>query len=211
MDVSLNKLPWYAQVGLFVALAVAGVAAFYYLYAIPADWPSRCSSKRSSRRSASTSARAWRSPAAAAVPGAGGGPRDAPRRAASHPARREGLRRSAPQPADAGGAVEPDHQALQARAGGDQGAARRVADQHRARRHVPQPRALLRPHQPLLAHHQHREHARSRPRTSPTRTPASRSACVATTFVLVEPAKTGAAAAKAPAARGAAPAPGGKS
>ena len=33
MDLSLNKLPWYAQVGLFVALSVAGVAAFYYLYA----------------------------------------------------------------------------------------------------------------------------------------------------------------------------------
>ena len=37
MDLSLNKLPWYAQVGLFVALAVAGVAAFYYLYAVPAE------------------------------------------------------------------------------------------------------------------------------------------------------------------------------
>jgi len=37
MDLSLNKLPWYAQVGLFVALAVAGVGAFYYLYAVPAD------------------------------------------------------------------------------------------------------------------------------------------------------------------------------
>jgi len=36
MDLSLNKLPWYAQVGLFVALAAAGVAAFYYLYAVPA-------------------------------------------------------------------------------------------------------------------------------------------------------------------------------
>jgi len=37
MDLSLNKLPWYAQVGLFVALAVAGVGAFYYLYAVPAE------------------------------------------------------------------------------------------------------------------------------------------------------------------------------
>ncbi len=37
MDLSLNKLPWYAQVGLFVALAAAGVAAFYYLYAVPAE------------------------------------------------------------------------------------------------------------------------------------------------------------------------------
>jgi len=37
MDLSLNKLPWYTQVGLFVALAAAGVAAFYYLYAAPAE------------------------------------------------------------------------------------------------------------------------------------------------------------------------------
>jgi len=35
MDLSLNKLPWYSQVGLFVAIAVAGVAAFYYFYAMP--------------------------------------------------------------------------------------------------------------------------------------------------------------------------------
>lgn len=37
MDLSLNKLPWYTQVGLFVALAVAGVVAFQYLYAAPAE------------------------------------------------------------------------------------------------------------------------------------------------------------------------------
>jgi type IV pilus assembly protein PilO len=37
MDLSLNKLPWYAQLGLFVALAAAGVAAFYYLHAVPAE------------------------------------------------------------------------------------------------------------------------------------------------------------------------------
>ncbi len=35
MDLSLNKLPWYGQVGLFVALALAGVAVFYYMYAVP--------------------------------------------------------------------------------------------------------------------------------------------------------------------------------
>ena len=33
MDLNLNKLPWYGQVGLFVALALGGVAAFYYMYA----------------------------------------------------------------------------------------------------------------------------------------------------------------------------------
>jgi type IV pilus assembly protein PilO len=32
MDISLAKLPWYAQVGVFVVLALAGVYAFYYYY-----------------------------------------------------------------------------------------------------------------------------------------------------------------------------------
>ena len=35
MDLNLNKLPWYGQVGLFVALALGGVALFYYMYAVP--------------------------------------------------------------------------------------------------------------------------------------------------------------------------------
>ena len=37
MDLSLNKLPWHAQVGMFVALAIGSVAAFYYLYAVPSQ------------------------------------------------------------------------------------------------------------------------------------------------------------------------------
>jgi type IV pilus assembly protein PilO len=32
MALTLNKLPWYAQLGLFVAISVAGVGAFYYYY-----------------------------------------------------------------------------------------------------------------------------------------------------------------------------------
>ncbi len=32
---SLTKLPWYGQVGAFVALSAAGLAAFFYLYAQP--------------------------------------------------------------------------------------------------------------------------------------------------------------------------------
>ena len=35
MDLSLKKLPWYYQAGIFVAIALLGVAAFYYLYATP--------------------------------------------------------------------------------------------------------------------------------------------------------------------------------
>lgn len=36
MDLNLNKLPWYAQVGMFVAIAVAGVVVFQQFYVVPA-------------------------------------------------------------------------------------------------------------------------------------------------------------------------------
>jgi len=36
MAFTLNKLPWYAQLGLFVAMSVAGSGAFYYYYEMPA-------------------------------------------------------------------------------------------------------------------------------------------------------------------------------
>ena len=35
MDISLAKLPWYAQIGAFVALALGGAGAFYYYYEMP--------------------------------------------------------------------------------------------------------------------------------------------------------------------------------
>jgi type IV pilus assembly protein PilO len=35
MELSLTKLPWYAQVGAFVALAVGACGAFYYYYEMP--------------------------------------------------------------------------------------------------------------------------------------------------------------------------------
>ena len=35
MDLKLNKLPWYAQVGMFAALAIAGVVVFYQFYVVP--------------------------------------------------------------------------------------------------------------------------------------------------------------------------------
>jgi type IV pilus assembly protein PilO len=37
MDLNLNKLPWYAQVGMFVVIGIAMVGAFYQLYAVPAQ------------------------------------------------------------------------------------------------------------------------------------------------------------------------------
>jgi type IV pilus assembly protein PilO len=36
MALSLNKLPWYAQIGVFAAMAVFGAGAFYYYYEMPA-------------------------------------------------------------------------------------------------------------------------------------------------------------------------------
>jgi type IV pilus assembly protein PilO len=35
MELSLSKLPWYAQVGAFLALAIGGVGAFVYYYELP--------------------------------------------------------------------------------------------------------------------------------------------------------------------------------
>ena len=37
MNLSLNKVPWYGQVGLFVALALGGVAVFFYFYVMPVN------------------------------------------------------------------------------------------------------------------------------------------------------------------------------
>ena len=45
MELTLTKLPWYAQVGAFVALAVAGCGMFFYYYEMPvrAEMDSRAS------------------------------------------------------------------------------------------------------------------------------------------------------------------------
>ena len=36
MEISLTKLPWYAQIGAFVVLAVAGLGVFFYYFEMPA-------------------------------------------------------------------------------------------------------------------------------------------------------------------------------
>jgi hypothetical protein len=35
MKISLAKVPWYAQVGVFVLLATSGIGAYYYYYESP--------------------------------------------------------------------------------------------------------------------------------------------------------------------------------
>jgi type IV pilus assembly protein PilO len=37
MNLTLSRLPWYGQIGAFVALALVGVGAFWYAYAQPAE------------------------------------------------------------------------------------------------------------------------------------------------------------------------------
>jgi type IV pilus assembly protein PilO len=37
MDLKLNKLPWYGQVGLFVVLGIGLIGGFYWFYAVPAQ------------------------------------------------------------------------------------------------------------------------------------------------------------------------------
>ncbi len=37
MDLNLNKIPWYGQVGMFVVIALAMVGAFYYFYVVPTE------------------------------------------------------------------------------------------------------------------------------------------------------------------------------
>lgn len=37
MDLKLDKLPWYGQVGLFVVLGLALIGGFYWFYAVPAQ------------------------------------------------------------------------------------------------------------------------------------------------------------------------------
>ena len=51
MELSLTKLPWYAQVGAFVALSVGGCGIFFYYYEMPvrADMSSRESQLRALR------------------------------------------------------------------------------------------------------------------------------------------------------------------
>ena len=79
MELSLTKLPWYAQIGAFVVLAVGGCGIFYYYYEMPvrADMSSRESQLRGAPR------RHHQGPeyreAAAGVSLAGDGTRRAPR------------------------------------------------------------------------------------------------------------------------------------
>jgi type IV pilus assembly protein PilO len=210
MDVSLNKLPWYAQVGLFVALAVAGVAAFYYLYAIPADSALEVQRKRLAALRVDISqgmAIAQQLPQFRA-------------QVADLEARLDGLRAILPEEKDFGDLLR----SLQTLA---------VQSNLTIRLFKPAPVVTKELHAewPINIELDGTFHNLGlffdrisrfsriinignmaiKAKDKPDQNTSIAAGCVATTFVLVEPAKNGAAAAKAPAARGAAPAAGGKS
>ena len=155
MDLSLTKLPWYAQIGAFVVLALAGVGAFYNYYEAPmrADIAARQTQLMALRADISKGyATAKRLPT---FRSRGRGARIAARHPERGPAKRKGCRRSAAPAPDGGGPVEPDDQRLQAVSSRQQAAARGMADRARARRHVSQPRHLLRSRREVHANHQH--------------------------------------------------------
>ena len=54
MDLNLNKLPWYAQVGLFVVIGSPMVGVFYQFYVVPTD------AEMSTRETLSSAARRHR-------------------------------------------------------------------------------------------------------------------------------------------------------
>ena len=156
MEISLTKLPWYAQIGAFVVLALAGVGAFYYYYEAPmrADVAARQTQLLALRAEISMGyATAKRLP-------------EFRSQVAELESRLENLNAVLPSEKDAADllrqlqtvavAVELDDQGLQAVSSGQQTAARRVADCARARRHLPQPGDLLRSRREVHAHHHHR-------------------------------------------------------
>ena len=137
MNLSLSKLPWYGQVGAFVALALAGVGVFWNFYAQPAQASIDARRGAAGDAPAPKSTAAWR-PRGACRSSARevGDARGAARAPASRAARRAGRRRSAaPRPGD-GDAVEPDHPRLHAAGGRHAADARRMADRPAARRHA---------------------------------------------------------------------------
>ena len=187
MQMSLSKMSWKAQVGVFLAIC-AGRCRRVLLVLRDAARRTRW---RSGRRSSPAlqadidkgAATARRLPR---VPRGGGRSAGASRQPAHGAPRGKRRGRSAPAPSDARDAVESADQGLQAGGDRDEADARGVADQSRARRHVPQPRALL------------RSGGRSSPESStstpmhikakdkPTTDRRSRPSCIATTFVLFE-------------------------
>ena len=158
MELSLTKLPWYAQVGAFVALGVGAVRGVLLLLRDAGAGRARRAARRSSSRCAPTSPRA--STTAKQLP-------EFEAEVSDLEARLENLRAVLPEEKDAADllrrmqtvahAVQSRHQELQAGARRHQAAARRVADQPGARGHVSQPGDLLRPRRQV---HPHREHHR---------------------------------------------------
>ena len=136
INLSLSKLPWYGQVGAFVALSLAAAGVFWNFYArADAGGIDQRSAQLATLRAGIDRGLADRD-AAAGVPPRGRAARSAARSPARRAARGAGRRRSAaPRPGD-GHAVEPDDPRLHAAGGRAQADARGMADRPAARRHA---------------------------------------------------------------------------
>ena len=170
MELSLSKLPWYAQIGAFVAVCAGAVFGFWHFYVqeVQADITIR------QARFVNLKADVTKGMATA---------RRLPEfesQVSQLEQKLESLRAVLPEEKDVadilrriqaiGDAVEPDDPALHAAADGAAVDLRRSPVQAAGRRDVSQPRLLLRSDQQVPANHQHQPTSRSRRTPSRSRT-----------------------------------------
>ena len=150
MDMSVVRLPWYAQIGTFLVIGIAATGVFMWYYERPAreGMQSRVAQLTELR---GTIAKGLAT--AKQLPQFRAEVDDLENRLgqlACCPAGRERHGGSVTSDADRGHAVEPDDQELQACSDCYETASCGVADRARARGHVSQPRALFRPRRQVL-------------------------------------------------------------
>ena len=106
MDLKLDKLPWYGQVGLFVALGLALIGGFYWFYAVPTQAEMATRQQKLDGASRHHRERVCDRESAEPVPPAGRRARSTARKSEGGAAGTEGRRRSVAAHRNAGEAVE---------------------------------------------------------------------------------------------------------
>ena len=188
MDISLTKLPWYAQIGAFVRARRRRRRRLLLLLRDADSAPRWRRAKRSSTALHADIAKGHDDREEAAASSA--------RRSTTSKARLGNLRAVLPEEKDAADLLRRmqtvatqsnlHDQELQAGARRHEAAARRVADRARARRHVSQPGDLLRPRRQVHAHREHHRRCDVAGKDQPDANATITATCVATTFVLLD-------------------------